>query len=330
MEQLKDIGEFGFIARFAPRFDHLIKADDGGIGDDCALLAIDNERYHLVSTDLLIEDIHFLKDEISPFELGHKSLAVNLSDIAAMGGKALYSFLSIGIPKDTPMAYLDAFMEGYHALSEKYNVPLMGGDTTRSTDKLCVNVCVIGESLKKHVKQRAMAQTGDVIAVTGRLGDSAAGLKLILEKKELNNDNKGLIKKHYTPEPRLNEGQWLAQQIGTNAMMDISDGVSSDIVHLLKASHQGADIYLDQIPISKDLAKIAHEHHWDAMALALSGGEDYELLVTIDQDHFPQVQREFNATFGQQLFRIGSINESKQLTYDGVSSPQNGGFDHFK
>ena len=329
-KHINDIGEFGFIHRFAPNFEALTPYEDEGIGDDCALLTIDDQRYHLVSTDMLVEDVHFIKDDISPYDLGYKSLAVNLSDIAAMGGKALYSFLSISIPPNTPLSYLDAFMEGYHALSTKYKVALMGGDTTRSNEQLCINVCVVGESPKSEVKRRSMAQNGDIIAVTGHLGDSAAGLKAILEKTPRTREVKHLINKHYRPKPQLKKGLWLAQQEGTNAMMDISDGISSDIKHILTASTKGANINSDQLPISESLTTIAHQQKWKALPLALSGGEDYELLVTIAPNNFEEVQKNYFNTFGSTLYPIGKINSTGRFTLDHKELTQAIDFKHFE
>ncbi|MDA3853715.1 MAG: thiamine-phosphate kinase, partial [Bacteroidales bacterium] len=279
--KLKEIGEFGFIGRFAHRFDDLVKEDDHGIGDDCALLSISESENHLISTDLLIEDVHFLKDKITPEELGHKALAVNLSDIAAMGGQPLYSFLSIGIPKDTDVHYLDRFMEGYHQLSEKYHVPLMGGDTTSSGDQLIINVAVVGTCAKQETRLRSMAQDNDIICVSGSLGDSAGGLKVRLDKLALTHDKKALIQRHHLPEPRIKEGRFLAQQNGTHAMMDISDGIASDLNHILKSSNKSAVVELNTIPTSQLLQEIAKQENWNLASLATSGGEDYELLFTV-------------------------------------------------
>lgn len=332
--KLKEIGEFGFINRFAHRFDPLINSKDTGIGDDCALLSINDKEYHLVSTDLLIEDVHFLKDEISPEELGHKSLAVNLSDIAAMGGKPLYSFLSIAIPKSTELEYLDRFMEGYHKLSEQYNTPLMGGDTTSSDDKLIINVTIIGSSTKQDARLRSMAKTGDVICVTGPLGNSAGGLKILLDKLSLNTEKKKLIKRHHTPEPRINEGLWLAKQNGIHAMMDISDGIASDLKHILKASEKGATIYLENIPTSQTLKHVSSEEKWDIDTLSTSGGEDYELLITINSEDAKTIIEEFEYEFKTSLYPIGIINDNKNeinWTKEGKEIRlEKRGFNHFK
>ncbi len=331
--QLQDIGEFGFIRRFAPQFEHLISNADGGIGDDCALLSINNDEYHLVSTDLLVEDIHFLKDKISPEELGYKALAVNLSDIAAMGGQALYSFLSVGIPKDTGVDYLDRFMAGYHQLSQKYKVALMGGDTTRSEDKLIINVAVIGRCHKTEAHLRSMAKSNDLICTTGYLGDSAAGLKILLDKIEVSDTHAQLVAQHHRPEPRLHEGRFLSGQKGLNAMMDISDGIASDLQHILKASGKSACIDLDKIPQSGMMKQVAANNNWNSDVLSTSGGEDYELLLTIESAEFERINREYQNEFGKPLYPIGQINDGHpEICWrkNGVvSTLGENGFDHF-
>lgn len=331
--KLKEIGEFGFIGRFAHRFDKLIQEGDTGIGDDCALLSISDTEYHLVSTDLLIEDVHFLKDKISPEELGHKALAVNLSDIAAMGGQPLYSFLSIGIPKDIEVNYLDSFIEGYHRLSEKYQVPLMGGDTTSSEDKLTINVAVIGRATKGEARLRSMAQEGDVICVSGPLGDSAAGLKVLLEQYTATQDKLALTQRHHLPEPRINEGLWLAQQSGVNAMMDISDGIASDLKHILKASGKSAELEITDIPSSLLLQRVAQQEGWNIETLATSGGEDYELLFTISAETFDHINTSFQQEFGKPIYAIGNISKGNGETTwkknDKEISLTASGFNHF-
>jgi thiamine-monophosphate kinase len=332
--QLKDIGEFGFIQRFATKYDSLIKQGDMGIGDDCAVLSISDTENHVITTDLLVEDVHFLKSEISARELGHKSLAVNLSDIAAMGAQPLYSFLSIGIPKDTPIEFLDAFMEGYHQLSEKYGVPLMGGDTTKSPDKLVINVAVVGHCKKEETHLRSMAKANDIICVTGTLGDSGAGLKVMLDQLERNEINNRLIKRHHCPEPRIEEGRWLAQQAGVHAMMDISDGISSDLKHILKASDKAAAIQTDILPISLDMNQQASVYKWNRIELAAAGGEDYELLVTIQGDKYDAISQQFLQAFNKPLHPIGRITEGEpSISWFNESEeihPDKVGFDHFK
>jgi thiamine-monophosphate kinase len=332
--KLTEIGEFGFINRFSNKFDSLIKNSDMGIGDDCAIISINETDCYVATTDLLIEDVHFLKNKISPSELGYKSLAVNLSDIAAMGAQPLYSFLSIGIPEATNIDYLDGFMAGYQKLSEKFGVPLMGGDTTKSIDKLVINVLVIGQCKKSKIRLRSMAQNGDLLCVTGNLGDSAAGLKVMLDKLELNSQNKELIQRHHLPEPRINEGQFLAKQDSVHAMMDISDGIASDLTHILKDSQKSATVHLDKLPTSDLLQKSASINNWDIFDLASAGGEDYELLFSLSPKNFEQVNSEYKKLFLKQISVIGEISDGqpKIKWLKNGTEIKNGksGFNHFK
>lgn len=331
--ELSDIGEFGFIKRFARNFDSLIGEDAIGIGDDCALLPLNDEETYVVTTDLLIEDIHFLKEQISPEALGHKSLAVSLSDVAAMGATPRFSFLSIGIAEDTDMDFLDGFMKGFQALSEKYHTPLMGGDTTKSSGKLMVNVVVVGQCKKSDVKLRSMAKAGDLVCVTGNLGDSAGGLKAMLNNMPQSQESQKLIKKHHQPDPQIEKGVWLSQQFSVHAMMDISDGIASDLKHILKASEKAANVYVDKLPMSNTLRNMAATHAWDSVELATSGGEDYELLFTLDKAYLECVQEAFRAQFSEAFYVIGEIKTGDaQIDWfcqgDRISI-QKSGFNHF-
>lgn len=331
---LKEIGEFGFIERFKPMFAHLVPSDVISIGDDCAIIPANDREDWLVTTDLLMEDVHFLRDAITPEQLGYKALAVNLSDIAAMGGTPIGSFLSIAIPADMEVEYLDGIMRGFHILSEKYNCPLLGGDTTKSVKKLAINVCVMGKCARGTARQRSMAQVGDAICCTGLLGDSAGGLQSIFKQARITEDVRYLIEKHHAPEPRMAEGQWLATQTGVQAMMDISDGIASDLKHILKASGVGASLQLDAIPLSRQLQTVSQELGFDALEQATGGGEDYELLLTVATDRLPAVQKSFQEKFGKMLYCIGSVTEgAPEISwYRGDEAVQFGksGFNHFQ
>jgi thiamine-monophosphate kinase len=309
--KLHEIGEFGFIERIAARFQDL--SSDGwlGIGDDCAIIPYNGKEDYVITTDLLIEDIHFLKNRITPQQLGHKALAVSLSDIAAMGAEPLGSFLSLGIPPETEVEYLDALMEGYHMLSRKYQVLLLGGDTTKSKKVLTINVGVIGKCSKGKARLRSMAQCGDSICVTGFLGDSAGGLEVLLNNLPETKDNLQLILSHHLPEPHVKEGLWLADQPEVHAMMDVSDGISSDLVHILKASGKSAVVDIDRIPATETLRKVAGQEGWELDKLITSGGEDYVLLFTMTAGSFKSVHAGFKAAFGRELFRIGNIIEGE-------------------
>lgn len=331
--ELKEIGEFGFIKRFANNFDNLIEKGEMGIGDDCAILPLNETDVYVVTTDLLIEDIHFLKEKITPEELGHKSLAVSLSDIAAMGAEPKFSFLSLGVPKETSVEYLDAFMKGYQVLSEKYNTPLMGGDTTKSSDKLMINVVVVGQSKKSEVRLRSMAKKGDLICVSGNLGDSAGGLTVLLNHLKLNKECEFLVKKHHQPEPRIREGIWLANQKSVHAMMDISDGISSDLMHILNASEKSAKVDLQKLPISSTLSCVAKKYAWNEIELASSGGEDYELLFTVDKKDINRLKKEYKTQFQEEISVIGEIDQGQiEINWfknNEKTSINEGGFNHF-
>ncbi len=305
--KLSEIGEFGFIERIAGVFRHMLLPDFTGIGDDCAIIPYNKKEDYLITTDLLIEDIHFLKNRIDPEQLGHKSLAVNLSDIAAMGAEPVGSFLSIGIPANIELEYLDRLMEGYHKLSQKYQVPLLGGDTTKSKKHITINVAVVGKCRKGNARLRSMAQNEDVICVTGCLGDSAGGLRILLNELPETKDNLQLISCHHLPEPHVKEGLWLAEQPGIHAMMDVSDGISSDLIHILKSSGKSAFVELDKIPVSDTLRKVALAEGWDLADLVTSGGEDYVLLCTVKAGSFQSISSGFKLTFGRDLFQIGRI-----------------------
>lgn len=331
--KLSEIGEFKFIDRISGMFNDLLLPEYMGIGDDCAVIPYSEEEDYLVTTDMLIEDIHFIKKRIPPRHLGYKSLAVNLSDIAAMGGQPVGSFLSIGLPADTEVEYLDAVMEGYHELSEKYQVQLLGGDTTKSKQYLVINIGVIGRCRRGEARLRSMAQTNDVVCVTGFLGDSAGGLEILLHQLPETKDHLQLIRNHHLPEPQIKEGLWLAQHPGVHAMMDVSDGISSDLLHILKASGKSAVVHLDKLPVSDILKSVTLEQDWNIDTLTASGGEDYVLLCTLNGADFESINNGFYASFGRELFPVGKIIEGEIR----LNWMKNGeqvflnkhGFDHF-
>lgn len=332
--KLSEIGEFKFIDRISGMFKDLLLPEYTGIGDDCAIIPFNEEKDYVVTTDMLIEDIHFLKNRITPMQLGYKSLAVNLSDIAAMGGRPVGSYLSIGIPSDTEIEYLDAVMKGYHELSQKYQVQLLGGDTTKSKKHLTINIAVIGTCRKGEARLRSMAENNDIICVTGFLGDSAGGLEVLLYNLPETEDNMQLIKSHHVPEPHINEGLWLAQHPAVHVMMDVSDGISSDLVHILTASGKSAVVNLDTLPVSGTLKRAAEKHDWDIDRLVTSGGEDYVLLCTVKNSNFKKMRDGFHATFGRDLYPIGKITSEADNMINWMKHGKQvflrqHGFDHF-
>ena len=385
-----------------------------GIGDDCAVMPQREGLDTLVTTDLLVEDRHFLLADVSPEQLGWKSAAVNISDIAAMGGRPTAAFLSIALPASVSAEWVDKFIAGFRELSARFGVPLLGGDTSASPDKLFINVTVLGECPHGRALLRSGARPGDLICVTGPLGDSAAGLKLILERHA---DGEGapediLIRRHYLPMPRVAEGMALRDCPGVHAMMDISDGIASDLRHILEASsgsksasfapdtavspsfgsksayfapetpvsHSsgnglassvtkqgvfvtkpaenassitkqgvfvtkqsendtsvtnqadfvterhglGAEIDLAALPLSSELRAVCAGRGWDTAELAVSGGEDYELLVTMA----PEALEAARTALGGRLYVIGRVSEGDGIRWIGGDKDYKG-FSHF-
>lgn len=297
-------GEFGFI----DYINAVFPVPDGtvGIGDDCAVLPA-GEGELLFSTDLLMEGVHFLRSESSPEDVGWKAAAVNLSDIAAMGGKPVATFLSIALPKDAQGEWAERFIEGYRQISSQYDVPLLGGDTTSSLRDIAVNVGILGRCQSGKRLMRSGAKVGETIYVTGPLGDSAAGLQAILKGIRRSEEVKTLIERHKRPLPRVDAGVILIQSGKVGAMMDISDGIASDMRHIMKASKVGAVIALDRLPLSSELISVCAEQGWDRYALSTSGGEDFELLFTGPDG----LENELDI----KVYPVGKIVDGNELTW---------------
>jgi thiamine-monophosphate kinase len=332
---LKEIGEFGFIKKISRgcliRPDTIIK----GIGDDAAAFITEPGYLTLITTDLLVERIHFLREAISGFDLGYKSLAVNLSDIAAMGGTAREAFVSIAIPEECQLDYLEQIYDGIKNLAAKFEVNVLGGDTTSSKIDLIINIVVQGIVSKEELLCRDAARPGDIIFSTGFLGDSRAGLHLILNKIALDTQAlKSLLKAHRVPEPHLREGRFLAQQQGVHAAIDTSDGLSSDLGHIVEESRVGARLFADKIPVSQELMDFCTRFDFDPIEYALTGGEDYTLLCTITPESANQIANAFEKEFKRPLFQIGEITAEKQLMLvypDAKTKPITPtGWDHFR
>jgi len=335
--RLTDIGEFGFIAHFSPEFLSGLPKNIKGIGDDCAVIPWKGRQRLLVTTDLLVEGVHFLKEKIPAENLGYKALAVNLSDIAAMGGRPLYAFLSLAIPPETEVHYLDEFFKGWQKLAQKTDVMLLGGDTTRTVEKMVINVVILGEAEEKFIKYRAAAKPGDIIAVTGQLGDSEGGLRLILASQAeppSGTAEKYLLKRHYCPRPHLEEGYFLAHQSAVRAMMDVSDGIDSDLRRIMEQSGCGVEVYLEKLPVSSALNKCSQKYGWNLMEIAAAGGEDYCLLITVNPKKFSELAQKYLKRFKRPLSPIGSITDKKgdfiYLKNGRVVNFKKSGFDHFK
>ena len=332
---LKQIGEFGFIENVSRgcviRPDNVIRS----IGDDAAAFIVAADQVSLVTTDLLVEQIHFIRKKITGFDLGYKSMAVNLSDIAAMGGVAREAFVSIGIPPMCSLDYIEAFYDGMKNLAAKFNVNILGGDTTGSKNDLIINIVVHGTVERNKLLRRDAARPGDIIVSTGYLGDSKAGLHLILNNLPVDSSEmQALYRAHVLPQPHLLEGHFLANQPGIRAAIDLSDGLSADLGHITQQSAVGAAIYASEIPVSDELNKFCATFGFDPLEYALSGGEDYTLLCTLAPEKSEEIRHKFKKEFKRPLFQIGEATDSGRVEIiypDGTVKPISpAGWDHFK
>ncbi len=328
MNDLKTVGEFGLIDMISRQ----VQADSSvcvGIGDDCAATTMPSGHVLLTTKDLLIEDVHFRRCWTSLYQLGRKSAAVNLSDIAAMGGSAHHLFLGVALPEDMALADIEQFTQGFLDEIAAAGATLCGGDTCRSTGSLIVSVTVQGSIAADQVVQRSGAQVGDHIYVSGTLGDSALALAQ-LQRGIIPDDY--LAQRHHTPTPRLQLGQQLAERKLAKAMIDVSDGLCADLGHILEKSHCGALIDRRKIPLSVVTQQHLRQHPEDE-ELVLRGGEDYELLFCVSPQHGNAV-----ADLAQQLelslTDIGTIQDFagglQQLDSNGQRCTiHTQGFNHF-
>ena len=261
------------------------------IGDDCAVLPKDLKTDLVITTDLLIEEIDFRIEWTKPEFLGHKALAVSLSDVAAMGAKPVWSMLSIGIPvKIWKTDFVEKFYDGYMRLAKKFDVELVGGDVSKSPDKLVIDSIVAGETQKGKAVLRSTANVGDFIIVTGKLGGASAGLQLLeAGEKYENSKYKNLLLRQLKPNPQTEIGRILGEKNLATAMIDLSDGLSSDLFHICRASQVGAKIYAEKIPIEPQKPKTKSQK--PNINFALDGGEDFELLFTVNPKKYFQLKK---------------------------------------
>jgi len=329
--ELREIGEFGLINRIRKWTSTSDPALLKGIGDDVAVIET-GAKVWLVTTDLLIEDIHFELTWTDPFHLGRKALFVNLSDIAAMGGIPKYFLISLGLPENLSLSFLSSFYRGLKDGAKRFGVDLIGGDTSVSR-KIIINICLLGEGKRGNLLFRSGARVGDDLFVSGTLGDAALGLK-ILRKNGLRGRLKGLVRKHLSPSPRIHLGQVLARNHWATAMIDVSDGLLIDTNHLLEESGVGAWIWEDRIPLSKLYQKWIHSFSKSPYRFALSGGEDYELLFTAPPEMRRRILR-LALALKIPITQIGKISPKREglhlVRKDGKKyAPSRLGFEHFR
>jgi thiamine-monophosphate kinase len=317
-----------------------------GIGDDASIISQSPGRDLIVTTDLLIEGVDFHRNATPAALLGHKALAVSLSDVAAMGARPFWSFLAIGMSREEwSTTFKDEFYEGFFALADHFGVTLAGGDISESRRGIIIDSIVLGEVASGAAIKRSTARPGDQIYVTGTLGGAAAGLKLIelgarvsepgavaTGPGERTDDDaiQTLLVRQLRPQPRVGWGIVLGEQQLASAMIDLSDGLSSDLNHLCKESNVGAVIDAAAIPLDEDVRHLCGRRALDPLALALHGGEDFELLFTVAPENVTRLPKKVD---GAAISRIGEITDQmgsvKITEQNHVWDLRPRGFEHF-
>lgn len=301
-----------------------------GIGDDSAALNLSKDKTLLTSSDTLVENVHFLKKKITPFQLGQKAVAVAISDIGAMGGIPKFILSTIGIEKNLDDGFFKEVMQGISNSCNEFELDLVGGNLTGSKT-LFIDIMAIGEINSDNMIKRSGANPGDRIYVTGNLGDSALGLKL-LNSKELKQEKNTLVKRHLEPKPRLEVGFLLGLNNIPSAMIDVSDGLYLDLCRITEDFNMGAEIDLEKIPLSKEYLYCYHNFLDEKYSLAVTGGEDYELLFTCSPDKRKEIE-EISVNTNIKITEIGIVTKYPKLKFvDGSGKEKkfkSKGFIHF-
>ena len=307
--KVSDVGEFGLINRIQKILPTI--RDENvllGIGDDTAVIKIDENRVQLLTCDIQVEDQHFQLDQISPYQLGRRAMAVNLSDIAAMGGTPRYALISLGIPPSFPLSDFETLIQGMREQLDEFSAHVIGGNLSGTSEKLVIDITLIGEARHNRFLTRSGARVRDRIFVTGTLGASSAGYYL-LKKFGLQYPEKfeQLVQSHLQPIPRIELGRQIAATGMATAMIDISDGLASDLNHICQMSGVGAELYQSQIPViehSIEIEKITGKSFQDLM---LHASEDYELLFTLKKDANINLIKKISTQYNLAITEIGRI-----------------------
>jgi len=314
---LKDLGEFKLIEKLTENFKNINSSTQMGIGDDAAVLSFTKKKV-VVSTDLLVEGVHFNLAYTPLKHLGYKAIMVNLSDINAMNAIATQVTVSIAVSNRFTLESLEELYSGIRLATNAYKVDLIGGDTTSSTSGLTISVTAIGEVDEKDIVYRNGAKVNDLMVVTGDLGSAYMGLKVLERENEVFKVNPNsqpeldqytyLVERQLKPESRKDIVKLLKDlDVKPTSMIDVSDGLSSEIIHICKQSDVGCDLYEEKIPIDPQLISTCEEFNIDSTTIALNGGEDYELLFTISQNDYSKIKANPNFTV------IGHIQDKNSV-----------------
>jgi thiamine-monophosphate kinase len=332
MTLVADLTERELIARIQQRLPpppHWLLV---GIGDDAAVVEPERNRIEVLSVDSLVESVHFNRAFVPPDAIGHRALAVNLSDIAAMGAAPRLALLSLALPPSLPLAEFDGIAEGFSALARRYRVYIAGGNLTRSPGPLMIDITVVGGVKRRQALTRGGARPGDELYVSGTVGSARAGLRLLQEGSTGHSSaDVRLMTAYLRPEPRVRLGILLARNRAATACMDLSDGLADAVRQVAEASSVGAVIDADALPIEPRARSRLAERGLDAVTEAIAGGDDYELLVAVR----PTLRRRLETVRRQEalpLTRIGVCTKDRTLMIRGSAetAPLPAGYGHFR
>lgn len=335
MTTVADLGEFGLIARLTADLPQRLGVITG-VGDDAAVLDIGGDHLLIATCDAQVEGTHFRLRTTSPHALGRRALAVNLSDMAAMGAKPRFALVSLLVPPTLDVAVLDGIYVGLRDEAARFDTAIVGGNVARSAERLILDITLLGTGAKEKLLRRGNAKAGEVMMVTGSLGAAAAGL-LVLEDEQLaaRLDPASLVRPlaaQRTPTPQVAAGLWLTEH-GITTGIDVSDGLAADVAHICQASGVGVCLEAALLPIQPEVVTIATLAGRKPLDLALFGGEDYELLFTVPPEYVDVLPRELFAATGVKATAIGTMCEELALTLvqQGQSSPLSlDGWDHLR
>lgn len=335
--KIEQLGEFGLIDRIqralpVPGADVIV-----GIGDDVAVLRAIGTRVWLATCDVQVEGAHFLREAIAPRDLGRKALAINLSDIAATGGTPRFALVSLGLPGDLGVEFMDELYAGLRAEAEIFGVEIIGGNMSRSRLGIFIDVFLLGEAPRENILLRSGARVGDKILVTGTLGDAAAGVALLINRALTTTEAYAAMARTHrdTPTPRVREGQLIGAAHVATAMLDVSDGLASDLSHICERSGVSARVFAENLPVADENRILARAAYGDERHFALYGGEDYELLFTAPAAQANALADKITRETDTRVSIIGEIlpkDARRELTLpDGRVIPLEArGWDHFK
>ncbi|HVO38445.1 MAG TPA: thiamine-phosphate kinase [Spirochaetia bacterium] len=334
--KIEQLGEFGLIERIRSALPEPGPNVVVGIGDDVAVLEASAESVWLATCDVQVEGAHFLREAIAPRSLGRKALAINLSDIASAGGIPRYALVSLGIPDGLEVGFIDELYAGLRDEGSSFGVEIVGGNLSRSRLGMFIDVFVLGEAVRDNIVLRSGAAPGDRIMVTGRLGDAAAGVALLLNNSLSAEETYAAVarERRDTPTPRVREGALIGALRQATAMIDVSDGLAGDLRHICEKS--GVSVRLDaaKLPVDPENRALSRSAHGDEWHFALHGGEDYELLFTAPPGRAERLAQRITSETGTPVTIIGDIipaGEPAQLMLPGGGSAvlDESGWDHF-